>query len=217
MPAVTDTLLIYARGADFTYNPEYSKLSEEYVREYYRYTDQKGRYRLDGLTAAMRQGYSYEYKGYRPNLKGWMSPMRTMEKLDAEGLIHFPKSKDGRLRLKTYLHNSRGIPMGNLWDDLPLLAASANGRVGYPTQKPTALTDRIVKMFSDEGDVVLDAFCGSGTTLVSAQRLGRKFLGIDQSEQAIAVSRIRLEKERDLFSPPFEEQRYEQGSNNGNN
>jgi DNA modification methylase len=90
---------------------------------------------------------------------------------------------------------------------------SPKERIGYPTQKPLALMDRIIKAFSNEGDIVLDAFCGGGTTLVSAQNLGRRFIGIDQSVRAITVSRGRLEKAGDLFSPPFTVERYKYNRN----
>jgi site-specific DNA-methyltransferase (adenine-specific) len=100
------------------------------------------------------------------------------------------------------------------WWLMNILNANDSERIGYPTQKPLALMDRIIKASSNEGDVVLDAFCGGGTTLVAAQRLGRKFIGIDQSVRAIAVSRARLERESDLFSPPFtvEQHKYNRDS-----
>jgi site-specific DNA-methyltransferase (adenine-specific) len=118
-----------------------------------------------------------------------------MEELDKAGLLHFPKSPDGRICIKRYLEASKGTLLGNLWNDVPPIASKSKERIGYPTQKPLALLDRIIKASSNEGDVVLDAFCGGGTTLVAAQRLGRKFIGIDQSEQAIAISRKRLESD----------------------
>jgi SAM-dependent methyltransferase len=98
--------------------------------------------------------------------------------------------------------------------EIQILNPASKERIGYPTQKPLALLDRIIKASSNEGDIVLDAFCGGGTTLVAAQRLGRKFIGIDQSVRAIAVSRARLERESDLFSPPFtvEQHKYNRDS-----
>ena len=100
---------------------------------------------------------------------------------------------------KYYLSNSRGVPLTNLWDDVKMLNGPAREATGYPTQKPVALLERIIKSSSEEGDVVLDPFCGSGTTCVAAERLGRQWVGIDLNEKAIEVSRDRLEREMDRW------------------
>src|SRR5438105_4639126 len=99
-----------------------------------------------------------------------------MEKLDAEGKLYFPQSKDGRIRLKRYLDEMPGTLVGNVWDDIEPVNSQAAERLGYPTQKPIALLDRIVTASSTPGDVILDAFCGCGTAIVSAQNLGRKWI-----------------------------------------
>jgi DNA modification methylase len=249
MPTLTDTILLYSKSDKFTYNPIYSELDGKYIKNFYKYKDEKGIYRLDNLRSPSKRpnltydykgykphsngwaiskekmeeldkaglihfpgslderkgtyrlgdlanphpgGYMYEYRGYKPPANGWRCPIKTMQQLDEKGLIYFPKNPNGRLRLKRYLSNSKGILLGNLWSDVPPVASQSKERIGYPTQKPLALLERIIKISSNEGDVVLDAFCGSGTTLVAARRLGRKFIGIDQSERAIAISRTRL-------------------------
>ena len=108
-----------------------------------------------------------------------------------------------RPRLKRYLNEQKGTIMGNMWLDIPALNSQAKERIGYPTQKPLALLERIIAMASNEGDVVLDPFVGGGTTVVAAERLKRRWLGIDQSVQAVKVTELRLLLARDLFSQPF--------------
>ena len=145
----------------------------------------------------------YEYKGYPPPVKGWRYSQETMAELDAQGLIYYPKNKTGRLARKLYLDESKGALLGNIWTDIGPLQASSKERIGYPTQKPVALLERIIQMASNEGDVVLDPFVGGGTTVVAAERLKRRWLGIDQSVQAVKVTELRLLQGRDLFSQDF--------------
>jgi hypothetical protein len=121
-----------------------------------------------------------------------------MEQLDAEGRLYFPQAKDGRIRLKLYLDESQGTPVGNVWDDIPPINSQAAERLGYPTQKPEALLERIIKASSNEGDVVLDPFCGCGTAIAAAQRLKRCWIGIDVTHLAIGLIKQRLQ---DAFGP----------------
>jgi DNA modification methylase len=214
MPILTDTILLYSKSDNFTYNPIYSELSEKYIKDFYKYEDEKGIYRLGDLTGPGINKNDKEWKRYHPSKVGrsWsvsrdtvrmlagdnglkLSTTKKLELLEENGFVKW--GKNGTPQFKRYLDKSKGALLGNLWDDIG--RAQGKERIGYPTQKPLALMDRIIKASSNEGDVVLDAFCGGGTTLVAAQRLGRKFIGIDQSEQAIAVSRARLEN--DLLSP----------------
>jgi DNA modification methylase len=223
LPILTDTILLYSKSNNFTYNPIYSELNEKYVKNFYKYKDEKGVYRLDNLANPHPGGYMYEYCGYKPPANGWRCPIKTMQELDEKGLIHFPQNPNSRLRLKRYLSDSKGRLIGNLWNDIPSVASQAKERIGYPTQKPLALLERIIKASSNEGDVVLDAFCGGGTTLVAAAKLNRSFIGIDSSVRAIAVSQARLEntmeganfasnpydnKQKFLFAPSFAVERY---------
>jgi site-specific DNA-methyltransferase (adenine-specific) len=115
-----------------------------------------------------------------------------MQKYDDEGRLHFPTKPGGQLRLKMYLHESRGVKLQNLWDDIHPVNSQAAERLGYPTQKPLALLERIIATSSNEGDVVLDPFCGCGTAVEAAQRLGREWIGIDITHLAITVIRDRL-------------------------
>jgi site-specific DNA-methyltransferase (adenine-specific) len=119
-----------------------------------------------------------------------------MRKYDAEGRLHFPSSPAGALRLKMYLDETAGIRLQNLWDDIPPIGAQAAERLGYPTQKPEALLERIIATSSNPGDVVLDPFCGCGTTIAAAQKLKRQWIGIDITHLATTLIKVRL---RDAF------------------
>jgi hypothetical protein len=121
-----------------------------------------------------------------------------MEKLDAEGRLYFPASKEGRISVKRYLDEMPGAPVGNIWEDIPPINSQAQERLGYPTQKPEALLERIIKASSNEGDLVLDPFCGCGTTVQVAQRLNRRWIGIDITHLAVNLIKTRLS---DAFGP----------------
>jgi site-specific DNA-methyltransferase (adenine-specific) len=105
---------------------------------------------------------------------------------------------------KHYLDENKGVTIDNLWDEVGQVATQSTGeRIGYPTQKPEALLQRIIECASNEGDVVIDPFVGGGTTVAVADKLNRQWIGIDQSVQAIKVTELRLDRQRDLFSTPF--------------
>jgi hypothetical protein len=165
--------------------------------------DGRGLYRLDNLTSPGVNGYKYEYKGYQPSVNGWRCPIDKMEQFDKQGLIAFPKVKTGRLQFKRYLDTSKGTLVGNIWTDITVINSQAKERIGYPTQKPEALMERIINMASNEGDIVFDPFVGGGTTVSVANRLNRKWIGIDQSVMAVKVSEMRLNKQSNLFTEPY--------------
>ncbi|MGF1634450.1 MAG: DNA methyltransferase [Phycisphaerae bacterium] len=127
-----------------------------------------------------------------------------MEQLDREGRLFFPaKGTSGRLRKKIYLDESPGSPVTDIWTDIAPIHASAAERLGYPTQKPVSLLERIVEASSNPGDVVLDPFCGCGTTIAAAQKLGRRWVGIDITHLAVNLIKVRL---ADTFGPKIAEQ-----------
>jgi len=196
IPNVADTIFYYTKSETYTYYPIRGPHNEVYLAKVYKYQDAKGRFRLDNLANTRLRGYMYEYRGYKPPVNGWRCPLETMKRWDEEGLIHFPKHKTGRLAFKRYLETVKGVVMGNIWTDIQNVQALATERIGYPTQKPEALLERIIKMASNEGDTVLDPFVGGGTTVVVAERLNRRWLGIDQSVAAIKVSDLRLSQQR---------------------
>lgn len=195
---VVDSIFYYVKGPVFTWNRQYTPYSPEYIEKYYRHHDPDGRsYQLVSLRSPQpRPNLRYEYKGYQPHPNGWAVSLEKMQQLDAEGRLYFPNNKDGAIREKMYLDEMPGVPLQNLWDDIGPIAAHAAERLGYPTQKPLALLERIIQSSSNPGDVVLDPFCGCGTAVVAAHKLGRHWIGIDITHLAIALMRYRL---RNMF------------------
>lgn len=186
----TDIILFYSKGAKPVWNPQFMPYDREYeVR--FRNRDPDGRLWMDdNLTAKGLSGggYHYEYKGVHSY---WRMPLETMERLDREGRLHFTRNGSG-IRLKRYLDEARGLPVQALWSDIPAINSQAQERLGYPTQKPIALLERIIAASSNEGDVVLDPFCGCGTAVHAAQKLGRRWAGIDVTHLAISLIEQRM-------------------------
>jgi len=191
---VSDSIFFYTRAEDYVFNIQYLPYSEDYLARFYKYVDENGRrYALENMrNPGVRPNLRYEYKGYKPHPNGWTVSREKMEKLDAEGRLWFPPSKDGRIRLKKYADDMPGLPVANIWDDISPISSQASERLGYPTQKPLALLERIIKASSNPNDIVLDAFCGCGTALVAAENLGRQWIGIDISPTACRVMAKRL-------------------------
>ncbi len=185
-----DILLYYTKGTTWIWNQIYTPHDSEYLARF-RQRDPDGRlWTDDNLTAKGLSGggYEYEYKGVRSL---WRCPEETMRKLDAEGRLHFTKA--GGIRLKRYLDDNKGLPLQALWTDIPPINSQAAERLGYPTQKPLALLDRIIQASSNPDSWILDPFCGCGTAIASAQKLGRKWIGIDITHLSIALQKYRLE------------------------
>lgn len=193
-----DTLLVFAKGDAPVFNRVYAPYSESYIKSHYSMVDGNGRrYTTRDLRSpGPRPNLTYVYKGYKPHPNGWSVSREVMEELDAKGLLYFPKDKNGRLRIKRYLDEMPGAPIGNIWDNIPPINSQAQERLGYPTQKPEALLERIISVGSNETDVVLDPFCGCGTAISVAQRMKRNWIGIDVTHIAIGLIKSRL---RDAF------------------
>jgi site-specific DNA-methyltransferase (adenine-specific) len=197
---VADTLLFYTKWRTFTWNTPREPHSEEYIADKYRYIDEAGRkYMLDNMTSPNpRPNMMYEWKGFPYPDKGWRYSKETMTALDLQGRIWYPQRKDGSLdttkrpRLKRYLDEMEGGVMGCVWTDIAPINSQAQERLGYPTQKPVSLLERIVQASSNEGDIVLDPFCGCGTTIHAAQKLKRQWIGIDITHLAISLIEKRL-------------------------
>lgn len=202
---VHDTLLFYA-GPEFTWNKVLIDHDPDYVAKFYRFSDEHGVYRLHEIvrTASMgpRPNLSYEYKGYNPSPWGWRVERGKLEKIDADGKLVWADS--GRPYLKRYLDDHKGTLISSVITDIPPLSAAAAERLGYPTQKPEALLERIIKASSNEGDVVLDPFCGCGTTISVAEQLGRRWIGIDITHLAVSLMRYRLKKTMGTHLSPYE-------------
>ncbi len=198
---VNDIILFYSKSKLFNFFPQFNLHSEEYVKNFYRFNDNDGRgdYQLDNMTSPNpRPNMMYEWLGFPFPPKGWRYQKKTMQQLHNEGRIYYPKKKDGsfdyskRPRLKRYLNEQKGTIISNNWDDIIPLQANEKERLGYPTQKPKALLERIIKASSNEGDTVLDSFCGCGTTIDAAEGLHRNWIGVDISPIAISLIKRRL-------------------------
>lgn len=189
-----DIVLFYAKSNATKFTRQYRPNSQDYIASKFTHIDQNGRrYRLDNLTSpSFRPNLIYEYKGYQPPEKGWAVSLERMKEMDAAGRIHFPDSKEKRLQRKRYLDELEGETVDTLWDDISPINSQAQERLGYPTQKPLALLERIIAASSNEGDMVLDPFCGCGTAVHAAQKLGREWIGIDVTHLAIGLIEKRM-------------------------
>jgi DNA modification methylase len=192
-----DIILMYSKSNEAVFYNEYSlENAKEYIKERFRYTDENGRcYMRSPINSpSLRENLKYEYKGYKPPEKGWAVSKEVMKKMDNEDRLYFPPNKNQKIYRKIFLNEYKGQPIQNLWYDIPFINPMAKERLGYPTQKPEALLERIIKASSNEGDLILDAYCGCGTTIAVAEQLNRKWIGIDITYQSISVILKRLEE-----------------------
>lgn len=199
---VTDTILFYSKNLEHTWNEQYNSLSEKTINDWYKHIDPETgrRYNLaDCSSPNPRPNMMYNYKGvpYPPN--GWRYSLEKMQELDEQGRLHITKKT---IKYKRYLDESKGVLMPNLWDDISQIRGygTTKERLDYPTQKPEALLERIIKASSNEGDLVADFFCGSGTTMAVADRLNRRWIGCNLDKVGIQVSRNRMVNQQ---SQPF--------------
>jgi DNA modification methylase len=196
---VHDTMLFYTRSSVYTWNVQHQPYEPEYVATFFERTDPDGKRwkRMDLTGAGVRNGATGEvWRGIDVTAKGrhWAYPPEALEELDRSGRIHWPNKAGGMPRLKQYLDDMPGVPLQDIWADLRPLHNLTAERLGYPTQKPEALLDRIIQASSNPGDVILDPFCGCGTSIASAHRLGRTWIGIDITHLAIGLIKSRLEE-----------------------
>jgi Adenine specific DNA methylase Mod len=201
--AVHDALLFYGKTPRATFNKQYTAYDDAYVQERFKFTDPDGRRWAEQnlVSPNPRPNLTYPYTAsngvtYHPHRNGWKVTPERMRELDRKGRLHYPPKGD-RLRLKMYLDEQPGAAVQDIWTDIYGVGGSAAERLGYPTQKPIALLERIISASSRPGDIVLDPFCGCGTALVAAQKLDRKWIGIDVTYLSIAVMKARL---KDSFS-----------------
>ncbi len=169
-PSNHDILFHYTKSTNYTFNQMITGYSESYLKRF-KHQNDKGLYRLNALKTYSKERY---------------------EELMKEGLIVFPGKKDAVPSYKQYLDDSKGNLLCDIWTEIPPINPMAKERLGYPTQKPVALLERIIQASSNEGDVVLDPFCGCGTAVAAAEKLGRKWIGIDITHLAIALIKKRL-------------------------
>jgi site-specific DNA-methyltransferase (adenine-specific) len=195
---VHDCILYYARTKAATWNAQHMPHNEKYVRSHYNRTNDEGRpFRLDNIirSASMgpRPNLAYEYNGLTPPW-GWRVVREKLAALDKAGRLMWVDGRKGEKvpYLVRFLDEQSGAAMPSVWDDIAPVNSQAQERLGYPTQKPEALLERIIRATSNEGDTVLDPFCGCGTAIASAQKLNRHWVGIDITHLAITLIRSRL-------------------------
>src|SRR5437667_5332066 len=198
----TDSIFFYAKSDDSVFNPIFKPYTEEYIRNFYKHVEPKTgrRYQLISMTGpggAAKGNPQYEVMGVT---RFWRYSRQKMDDLIQRGLVVQP-SPGAVPRRKQYLDEGKGVPVQSMWDDISALHSQAAERLGFPTQKPLALLERIISASSDPGDVVLDPFCGCGTTIHAAQKLGRRWIGIDITYLAINLIKRRL---KDAFGEEIE-------------
>ncbi|MBA3945582.1 MAG: restriction endonuclease [Herpetosiphonaceae bacterium] len=194
MGRIHDIILFYTKTDEARRQELYQPYSENYTDDFYRHRDQDGRrYRLGDITGpggAAKGNPQYEFLGVT---RYWRYSKARMQELYEQGRI--VQSKPGSVpAYKRYLDEMPGVPLQDLWDDIAPIGAQASERLGYPTQKPLALLERIIQASSNPGDVVLDPFCGCGTAVAAAQKLGRRWIGIDITHLSITLQKYRLEE-----------------------
>ena len=212
---VHDTILYYAKQPNYVWNEVFEAYDEVYLDKFYRFADAGGRFRIGDLTGAgTRAGDSGSaWRGVNPTDAGrhWAVPtsvivrsglngnfealgvQEKLDRLDELGLIYWPPA--GKVpQFKRYLDENRGVAIQDMITDIRPIAAQAKERLGYPTQKPVALLERILSASSNEGDIVLDPFCGCGTTVHAAEKLNHQWIGIDVTHLAISLIERRLKE-----------------------
>ncbi|MCE7978158.1 MAG: site-specific DNA-methyltransferase [Nitrospira sp. NTP1] len=192
---IWESIFFYSRSREsWTWNPQYVPFEQNYIETHFTGVETDGRKftTSDLVNPDYRPNLCYEFKGFKPHRNGWKISREKMEELDRQSRLYFPSDPNGRIRLKRYLDEVPGQIAQNLWVDISPINSQAKEAMGYRTQKPEALLERIVKASSNEGDLVADFFCGSGTTAAVAEKLGRKWIATDLGKFGIHTTRKRL-------------------------
>lgn len=218
-PFIGDRLLMFAKSHQSFFKAQYKAHSQKTLKQWYLFLEMPDgtirkmtkqeiqsqqipagarRFNADNMTSPNpRPNLMYEYKGFPYPAKGWRYSYDTMQELDRQGLLLFPSDPKGRIMRKRYLDEQQGVVVGDVWMDISQLRAHDAELLGYPTQKPIALLERIISASSNPGDIILDPFCGCGTTIAAAQQLGRQWIGLDITHLSIALQKYRL---KDAFN-----------------
>ncbi len=211
---VHDVILLYSKTLNYYWSDPRTGHSAEYLRKHFKQVDPETGRNFQAITltgSGVRYGESGRpWKGINPTTvqRHWAIPGKVIDRLgiigesvqdkldalDALGRIYWPSRKPGTPRLKWFADELQGVSLSDVWSDIPPLSANSMERLGYPTQKPLVLLERIIAASSREGDLVLDPFCGCGTALAAAQKLGRRWIGIDLAPLAIRLCAKRLKK-----------------------
>jgi DNA modification methylase len=189
-PELTDYIFLYSNSENSIWNEQFTEYRPEYVEKYYSQIDEKTGKFFQPTSLLGHSGVNpiYEWRGIK---KPWRYPIHRLEQLDREGKIYWPKD-EGIPRYKRFLEEQKGVPLQSLWDDIPPVNSQAIEDTSYATQKPERLLNRVIYASSNEGDIIADFFSGSGTTLVVAEKLGRKWIGSDLGKFAIHTTRKRM-------------------------
>ncbi len=193
-PKQNDYLLFYSKSDKFLFNAQHTEYGETQLRRFK--PDNEGRlYKAENLTfSTANPARQFTWRGTAPpKNRSWGADQETLERWLADGRILLKRDGSPRLDgLKIYLHETKGKAVGSNWTDIPRIGNTAAERLGYPTQKPLALLERVLSASSNEGDLVLDPFCGCGTAVHAAQKLGRRWIGIDITHLAVSLIERRL-------------------------
>lgn len=185
---VHDTILLYSKSKDIEWNPQFTEYSQDYIDTYYRYSDSDGRKWLSrSTTAPGGRGPVYDWNGIK---RAWRYRKEEMQRLHDAGRLYY--TENGMPRYKQYYDEMPGVPLTTLWTDIKFIDSWGDENLKYPTQKPEDLLERVIVASSNEGDLVADFFCGSGTTAAVAEKLGRKWISADLGKFAIHTTRKRL-------------------------
>jgi type III restriction-modification system: methylase len=198
---VTEWILWYVKNVEnMKYEPIYSLNDEntkKYIKERFKYIDEKGRVYMKSPIQSpnFRENLIYDYKGYKTPKKGYSVSKEVMERLDEEGRLDFPDSKDKNINRKIYLDEYKGQPINSLWTDIFVINPMSNERTDFGSgQKPETLIYRLLNMVSSENDLVLDYHLGSGTTAAVAHKMNRKYIGIEQMDYIENITVERMKK-----------------------
>lgn len=187
---IVDSILVFRKGSPY-FEVEYTSLDPVYAANSFKNKDDVGYYALAKVTGEKsRPCARFDYKGYNP-VYGFRITREKLEELDAQGLLHYGTNN---IYKKIYSHESKGVPVQNLWDDVYFISRSEKNKRKYPTQKPLKLLQRIIKSSSESGGWVLDPFCGSGTTAIASMELGRNCVTMDVNPDAISIAQQTIDE-----------------------
>ena len=198
-----DVLLFYSKDKDYTWNKQYTDYSQAQLSRYKK--DETGRlYTGRDLTVSSGGNRNFQWRGSRPSSnRSWGASLEQLERWYTEGRILLKRDGTPRLDgLKVYLDELPGKQIPAIWTDIPRIGNTSKERLGYPTQKPLSLLERIIKASSNRGDIILDPFCGCATTCIASEKLQRQWIGIDLSPKAVELVRLRMERELNLTEHP---------------
>lgn len=193
---IVDSILVIRKGNPY-FEVEYTDLDSKYEKNSFKNKDEKGYYALAKTTGEKsRPGRIFTFKGYTPQY-GWRVSEDILIELDENNLLHYGKNT---VYKKIYLEDNKGVPVQNLWDDIYFISRSEQNKRKYPTQKPLKLLERIIKSSCPENGWVFDPFCGSGTTALASQLLGRNCITCDVNPDAIEIAKQSISSDNDLTS-----------------